>query len=153
MVLRLYKTFWVGKTSVLEFVTLALSLGRFPSCLVSFEPTFYALSNGTRGTVIRPLVTEIFTFYFVLLITPEPSPGFLAFDLACVLAYADLRLPTFHTPQFCYLESLSAFLSLLDSRYVLPLNISVLSSHCWTPVRCFNKFQVHVVNRALRSIL
>ncbi|KAG2006004.1 hypothetical protein CC2G_002363 [Coprinopsis cinerea AmutBmut pab1-1] len=33
-------------------------------------------------------------FYFVLLITPEPSPGLLGFDLACVLAYADLRLPT-----------------------------------------------------------
>src|SRR5690606_21685042 len=92
---------------LLEFVTLALPLGRFLSCLVSFEPPFFALSNGTHGTEIRPLVTEVFTFYFVLLITPKPSPGFLAFDLACLFAYADLRLPTFHTPQLCYIVATS----------------------------------------------
>src|SRR5690606_25436684 len=37
------------------------------------------------------------------------------------------------------LESPSSFPSLLDFRYVLPLNILVLSPHCWTSVRCFNK--------------
>jgi hypothetical protein len=84
-------------------------------------------TGGTTRTskeLVHTLVTEIFTFYFILLITPKPSPGLLGFDLACVLAYADLRLPTFHTPQLCYIVAAS---------FQSP---SVLSSHCWTSGMC-----------------
>ena len=112
---------WMGL--LLEFVTLALPLGRFLSCLVSFEPSLHAL-NGTRGTEIRPTVTEILPFYFVLLITPKPSLVSLGFNLACVYGCTEARPPTFYRPKMSYIVAAPLW------------SPPVLSPHCWTSGMC-----------------